>query len=186
VPFGLTSLVATANEGMLTLIWEPADERPVVGWHVDRIGAGPRERLTATPLAGAARRAELPVTGDPNGDVFRLLAVHPYGVTSEAGETALTDAGQTRLALYPAHPNPAPGTTAIGFALPRQANVRLRVYDVAGRLVRTLVDGQVAAGEGVKIWDGRNNEGGLAAGGMYFYRLETDNGTLTRKLILVR
>jgi len=92
----------------------------------------------------------------------------------------------TRLALYPAHPNPSPGAASIGFALPRQTHVRLRVYDVAGRLVRTLVDGQVAAGEGVKIWDGRDDAGTPSADGVYFYRLETGTGALTRKMILLR
>ena len=57
---------------------------------------------------------------------------------------------------------------------------------MAGRLVRTLVDGRVGSGDGVKIWDGRHEGGGQAAGGVYFYRLETGGQTLTRKMILVR
>ena len=92
----------------------------------------------------------------------------------------------TRLALYPAQPNPAPGRASIGFALPAQTHVRLRVYDISGRLVRTLVDGQVSAGEGVKIWDGRDDTGKPSADGVYFFRLETGTNALTRKMILLR
>jgi hypothetical protein len=186
VPYVLSRLDATVSAGRLSLSWTPADDRPVIGWHIDRIGAGRRERLTAAPLAGDRRSFTAPLPDKKDQDTYLLTALHPFGVVSEPGQTAITGSGVTRVALYPAHPNPAPGTTTIGFALPRQAQVRLRVYDVAGRLVRTLIDGPTTAGEGVKIWDGRSDDGGPVAGGVYFYRLETNDRTLTRKMILVR
>ncbi|RKZ14543.1 hypothetical protein DRQ50_08805 [bacterium] len=186
VPFALSRFVATAAVGQIDLVWEPADDRPVVGWHVDRIRDGQRVRLTEYPLAGGIRRFTAPVDGDSSEDRFMLTALHPYSVSSEPGQTSVAAAPTMRLALYPAQPNPARGSASIGFALPRQTHVRLRVYDVAGRLVRTLVDGQVAPGEGVKIWDGRDDSGSPAAGGVYFYRLETGTRALTRKMILLR
>ena len=186
VPFAVTLLAATAASGQIELTWEPADDRPVIGWHVDRIGAGGRVRLTNAPLAAGSRRFITQLEGDPAEDQYLLTALHPYSVTSEPGQTRVAAGLATRLALYPAHPNPAPGSATIGFALPAQSHARLQVYDVAGRLVRTLVDGQVAAGEGVKIWDGRDNSGIPAADGVYFYRLETGTRALTRKMILIR
>ena len=185
VPFA-TTMTATDANGEVTLEWQTADSRPVVGWHVDIISNGQRQRLTSSALP-ADSHSFTTTSGNNETDArYMLTAMHPYGVTSEPGETAITATGALRLALYPAHPNPAHGSTTIGFSLPRESNVRLRVYDVAGRLVRTLVDGRVGSGEGIKIWDGRHEGGGQAAGGVYFYRLETDAQTLTRKMILVR
>jgi len=186
IPFTLSELNVVSSDGMIILEWEPADTRPVLGWHVDRITDGNRVRLTDAALPGVSRRFTTQSSGHEDGSRYLLTALHPYGVTSEPGSTDSQVTTSVRLALHPAHPNPAHGSTTIGFALPQQANVRLRVYDVAGRLVRTLVDGQVGAGEGVKSWDGRHNGGAQAAGGVYFYRLETGNQTLTRKMILVR
>ena len=74
----------------------------------------------------------------------------------------------------------------ISFALPRGGDVRLRIFDVRGRCVRSLLDGQVAAGEGAVVWRGRDDQGRQLADGVYFYRLEHAGRTLTRKLLLVR
>jgi len=187
VPFALSRMTATITDRQLDLAWEPADDRPVLGWHVDCDRNGQRVRLTDTPLPGHCRRFNTMLGGTgPVPDQFYLTAIHPNGVTSEPGHTTAGTTGQTRLALYPAYPNPAPGTTSFGFVLPHESHVRLRVYDVAGRLVRNLVDGRVNAGEGAKVWDGRNESGLPVAGGVYFYRLETDTATLTQKMILVR
>ncbi|MDX2473136.1 MAG: C25 family cysteine peptidase [Candidatus Krumholzibacteria bacterium] len=187
VPFAIQDFEAAAEDGQVTLRWQPTDDRPVLGWHVDLLRDGGRERLTAAPLAGTARQftASLP-TELQDGDRFLLTALHPLGVSTEPGVATAATAGGTRLALYAAQPNPAPGSTALGFTLPRDTHVRLRVYDVAGRLVRSLVDGRVASGEGVKIWDGRDESGQPVAGGVYFYRLEAGADILTRKMILVR
>ncbi len=186
VPFGVVISTAVLADDQLELAWQVADDRPVVGWHVNRTRDGRSERLTDRPLAGTSRRFTCVVADAAPGDLYVLTALHPYGVTSEAGRTGLATPTTSRVALYPAQPNPSRGETSLGFAVPRQAYVRLRVYDVAGRLVRTLIDGTVAAGEGVKIWDGRNDAGGPAPGGIYFFRLETGGRSLTQKMILVR
>jgi len=186
IPFAVTSMSARSSNGQVTLEWEAADNRPVLGWHVDRISDGARVRLTDAALTGSSRRFTVQANSADEDTRYMLTALHPYGVSSEPGSVSLEMVSSMKLALYPAHPNPAPGSASIGFALPRDTNVRLRVYDVAGRLVRTLVNGQVGAGEGVRIWDGKHDGGAQAAGGVYFYRLETDTKTLTRKMILVR
>jgi hypothetical protein len=60
-------------------------------------------------------------------------------------------------------------------------NASLRVYDNMGRLVATLVDGQLQPGEYEVLWDASN-----IASGVYFYRLTTDNRQITRKLVLLK
>ncbi|MBM3317707.1 MAG: T9SS type A sorting domain-containing protein, partial [Candidatus Eisenbacteria bacterium] len=81
-------------------------------------------------------------------------------------------------------PNPAQGGTGIVFGLPGAAEVRLAVYDVSGRAVRTLVSGSLAAGEHAIVWDGRDEGGRAVSGGVYLYRLETQGRTITRKMVV--
>jgi hypothetical protein len=84
-------------------------------------------------------------------------------------------------------PNPFNPATTIAFDLARPAAVRIGIYDVSGRLVRTLVDGKIAAGRHEIAWNGENNAGIGVPSGLYFYRMSTSEGfTATRKMILLR
>jgi hypothetical protein len=91
------------------------------------------------------------------------------------------------LALYPNFPNPFnPGTT-IRYDLPFDTMVDLRIYDVLGRLVRTVTGPKwEKAGLYTEYWDGRNNVGGHVASGIYFYRLKAGSKVLTKKMVLIK
>ncbi len=93
--------------------------------------------------------------------------------------------GTLRLALNQNTPNPFTRSSVIRFALPSTAKVSLTIFDVAGRRVRTLVDGRLDAGVHQRAWDGRTEDGGPARAGMYFYRLTTERGTLGRRMVLL-
>ena len=69
-------------------------------------------------------------------------------------------------------PNPFAEQTTIRFALPAPSRVKLEVYDLLGRRVRTLANRSYEAGEHEITWDRRNARGALAAPGLYFYRME--------------
>ena len=91
------------------------------------------------------------------------------------------------LVLAQNSPNPFNPHTTIRFALPQEAQpVRLAIYDASGRVVATLVDGALAAGDHAVEWDGRDDAGRAVASGVYSYRLETDDGQLTRRMLLVK
>ena len=62
----------------------------------------------------------------------------------------------------------------------------VRIYDVNGRLVRTLLDQSLAAGDHVAVWDGRGAAGRSAAAGIYYYRVEGGPYTATRSMVLVK
>lgn len=84
-------------------------------------------------------------------------------------------------------PNPFNPYTVIRYRLPEAAQASLRIYDVQGRVVRTLVEGPLAAGEGIAAWDGKDDAGRGVTAGVYFYRLETERGeNASRKMILAR
>lgn len=183
VPIVLASLSAFAEGGAVRLTWETADDRPITGWDVWRDRGGERTLLTATPLAAAARAFVAPA-GDP-ADQYVLEALHPYAARSVVGSVVAAVGGGS-LVLHPAWPNPVRGEGAIAFALPRAAIASLRIFDVRGRCVRTLLDGAAPGGESVVAWDGRDDAGHLLPDGVYMYRLQTAGTTLTRKLLVVR
>ncbi len=90
-------------------------------------------------------------------------------------------------ALGLAHPNPFNPSTTIEFALARPEGARLDVYTVDGRLVRTLIDRDLAAGPHTATWNGVDHRGRSVASGTYFYRLTTGSGfSEAGRMVLVK
>jgi len=128
----------------------------------------------AVALVGAADT----VTWQVNADTAQALYDRLFLTGVELGEPLGLPG---TFALGQARPNPASGSSQISFALERGGPVSLKVYDLSGRRVSTLVNGSLPAGTHEVRFDGR----GLP-GGVYFYRLEAGNQSATRKLVLVR
>ncbi len=101
-------------------------------------------------------------------------------------ETDWIEALPARFALHQNLPNPFNPSTRIDFELGEPASATLAIYDIAGRLVRTLVDGELPAGAHSALWEGRSERGEEAASGIYFYRLRAGSFTETRKMVLLR
>jgi hypothetical protein len=97
----------------------------------------------------------------------------------------LADAGDGGLplafALHPAWPNPAHGSAALRFDLPRAVRVRLEVFDLAGRRLASLVDGPMPAGRHARTWAPRGSPTGV-----FFCRLRAGDFDVTRRLVFVR
>ncbi|HEY7728755.1 MAG TPA: FlgD immunoglobulin-like domain containing protein [Candidatus Eisenbacteria bacterium] len=89
-------------------------------------------------------------------------------------------------AVYPARPNPFVGESEVAFALPQAARAELRVYDVRGRLVRTLVNGPRPAGVYRERWDGRSDDGRPVATGIYLLRFHAGGVAQTQRLLRLR
>jgi hypothetical protein len=85
------------------------------------------------------------------------------------------------------YPNPFNPTTTIKYTIKEQAHVSLKIYNVAGQLVKTLVN-EVKRPENVRPieWRGINNAGESVASGVYFYKLATKNFTQTKKMVLLK
>jgi len=187
VPYLADSFTAAPEGDAMVLSWTVSDPRPVVGWRVLRCDADGDHLVGGRLLPAAARRLrddDAPVGGKVT---YRLESVHPYGHLNLAGTATPADGNDGGLfALAPARPNPFRGRTALAFSLPRSGRTSLRIYDAAGRLVRTLLDGVTPPGPGSVLWNGRRDDGGQAAVGTYFFRLESGGRVLTRKILLVR
>ena len=84
-------------------------------------------------------------------------------------------------------PNPFNPTTTIKYEVKESGLVSLRIYNVAGQLVKTLVDGQRVAGQVYEAnWNGLNNSGQPVSSGVYFYKLVAKNFTQTKKMVLLK
>ncbi len=89
-------------------------------------------------------------------------------------------------AVLHASPNPFTGTTTLALALPDPAAVTLSVYDIAGRLVRRVDRGVLAAGNHTLRWDGRDESGQAVGSGVYFMRVRAGDRAEDRKAVLLR
>ena len=108
----------------------------------------------------------------------------PIFVTSVDGK--LTNAVPTDYALNQNYPNPFNPTTEIRYAIPKNANVTISIYNVYGQKVRTLVAGQKSAGYYVTTWNGRADDGHEVSSGVYFYEIHAGKYTATKKMTLMR
>ena len=91
-----------------------------------------------------------------------------------------------RFALYPPRPNPSGGVTTIAFDVPEAGHATVRIVDVTGRVVRTLVVGSVEPGRYAPRWDGRDAAGRATAAGMYFVQMRAGEFEEARKIVRLR
>jgi hypothetical protein len=118
------------------------------------------------------------------GDTIYVGSSNGLLVVRFDGDTAIdppANAGPATIALAQNTPNPFNPSTVIEYSLPTPQAVTLRVFDLAGRLVRELVNGPRAAGPHQVVFDGR----GLASG-VYVYELRAGQTSTSRKMLLIQ
>lgn len=118
---------------------------------------------------------------DPDGSRADIGA-YPYGYEYPAS----SGSGPLAFALAQNAPNPFNPSTTIRFAVPAAGRAELAIYDIAGRQVRTLFSGYVAAGAHEATWDGRDESRREVASGIFVYRLNAVEGTIARRMVIVR
>ncbi len=98
----------------------------------------------------------------------------PLGIAS--GESSVS-----RFVLQPTTPNPIFGSATISFVIPKNCHVRLRIFDVSGRLVARLVENNLQIGKHTVVFDAQD-----LTSGIYYYRLEAGTFTQTRRCVLLK
>lgn len=83
-------------------------------------------------------------------------------------------------------PNPMVGKTTIQFAVDKPGKVSLKIYNLSGQVVKTLIDNRETKGLKSVVWDGKDNNGKEVTTGVYFYELNTGNLKQTKKLVLIK
>lgn len=142
------------------------------------------------PSSGGSYEWLLGMTATPDGSVW---AVGQYfnGTSSEAmafrkGGTAtgIDEIPKASHSMLSSFPNPFRHETSVSFFLDRPGPVRLRVWDVSGRLVRTLAEREMAAGSQRVHWDGLDSDGRPAPSGVYFYDLNFRGNEMARQKVI--
>lgn len=170
-----------------------AGDGTVVGYGLtDDAGAYVIDNLAAGPLTLVAdcegyTTAQQPLNVAPSD--FALSWDVTLGATTSAGSQESTP---HEYALLQNYPNPFNPSTRIRFTLPVASNVTVKVFNLLGQDVATLINTVLPAGEQATVWDGRDASGRSVASGVYLYRLEASgvNGggdyTAMRKMILLK
>jgi hypothetical protein len=134
----------------------------------------------ATGLEQGDYLADIIITSNGGDPVIVPVALH-------VGATGIDDLEVPSMyVIRGASPNPFNPVTTITYGAPADARVRLAVYSVAGRLVRTLLDDEVSAGYSTVVWDGRDDGGVEVGSGVYFCRMEADGFQDVAKMVLMK
>jgi len=135
------------------------------------------------PADSTYTRTTTAATANTNRVFMRVLAGNGLAVKIEDNRVILP----TDYALEQNYPNPFNGSTAIRFTLPLDKAVSVKVYDITGRLVRTIVDNQrYVKGTHEVAWDGTSDTGAQLASGSYLYALEYGNFRQSKTMVLIK
>jgi hypothetical protein len=129
------------------------------------------------------------IRDDADTDGIMDRAKHLYDIIVWLGNTPQQPTGTgpaLKNELSQNYPNPFNPQTTIAFSIKDRGAVSVKVYNVAGQLVRTLANENRAAGTYTLVWDGRNDGGSQVASGVYFYKLVTNNFSQTKKMVLLK
>ena len=128
-------------------------------------------------------RLDVAATNSTSG----AIAIFLHAKSTVTGVVTMPEAAQAPARLGQNYPNPFNPLTTVRYETKQPGRVRLAVFDVQGRLVKTLVDGAVPAGEHTVPWNGQTYTGSAAASGVYYYRLSTESGYVeSRRMVLMR
>ncbi len=195
-PGGLTDvLVASASArveaGCVAVSWQTTSEVPASSFSVERSesGEGAFTALETAVVASDALSFSVTDCSVTPGTTlwYRIVLEGASGAREFYGPIeVLVDAAPATYRAYDAYPNPFNPSCTIRYDLPEGAGVSLRVFDVNGSLVRTLVDGWRGPGVHSETWDGRAHDGSPLPSGIYFYSVEAGQLEATRKMLLLR
>jgi hypothetical protein len=186
LPVELVSFTATANRTSANLRWSTATEVNNYGFDVERRRTSEWEKIGFVPGVGTSSSPRYYSYTDNNLSngryVYRIKQVNKDGSFSYRGmaEVEIVSAPEA-FALIQNYPNPFNPSTRIQYSLEKAGPVSLKVYNVLGAEVATLVNGPQEAGSYTVPFTAQ----GLASG-VYFYRLESGSFVSTKKLILMK
>jgi hypothetical protein len=116
------------------------------------------------------------------------LVVYSLGITIASSVSQQSNAGflPSHLTLQQNFPNPFNPSTTIEYSMPHADNVSIEIFDITGKLIKTLISERQDAGEHFTLWDGSDSAGSRVSSGTYFYLLKYGNSQAARKMILLK
>ncbi|MDH4338734.1 MAG: T9SS type A sorting domain-containing protein [Candidatus Krumholzibacteria bacterium] len=186
VPVAITSFEPRVADGAVHLEWETWSDEGLAGFEILRAtGSGDLRALGDGMLPGNQHDyVDRSVEPGTRYD-YQLVAHGAEGWTTVSARVSAT-VPRAGLALRQNVPNPFSTETMVSFTLPERGDVKLAVYDVAGRRVATLFSGEQGAGDHSVEWNGVGDNGERVGAGVYFVRIEAGKQTVTRKLLVMR
>lgn len=135
--------------------------------------------------------------GDGQGDIAAVVEVPPSGIDGAVAVIHGRATGPTRVVesdpippnkftLFPNYPNPFNPQTTIAYNLPHRGLVRVKVYDLTGKFIVSLVNEVEREGFHEVVWDGKTKSGTAVSSGIYFARVSFEKTVLTRKMTLMK
>jgi hypothetical protein len=188
-PAKIQSVIASVTESQVLLEWTPSFANDLRHYAVHAMvdGAIDRERpIAVTPeISITLPKRDLAQYGENVQLVVVAMDIHNNASAPSTGVTVPTsiddDQSPTEFALSQNFPNPFNPSTVIGYQLSVSGRARLTVYDVLGREIANLVDGEMPAGSHTVTFDASK-----LTSGIYMYRLQAGGQILTRKMMLVK
>ena len=191
-PTSLTfvSVSAAATGGCVRLSWEMSADVPVSGFSILRADSpegtfGTRNLLISKGKGSSFSCTDCSLTGDRTYQYKIVLATSSVYQESEPLEV-FVEAVPAAYCIYQNFPNPFNPTCTISYDVPKSGRVSLRVFDVRGALVRTLVDSWKEPDTYSETWDGKNEDGNGLPSGVYICRMQAGDFVEARKMVLLR
>jgi hypothetical protein len=199
VPVEIHSFTANSKGRGVELAWKTATEVNNHGFDIekrmkDELGSMNWEKIGFVEGHGTtnAPKSYSFIDGSASGTVaYRLKQIDRDGSFEYSNQVEVTVAAPKEFALMQNHPNPFNPATSISYTIPAAGHVTLKVYDLIGKEVATLVNGMQDAGVHIVKFSagGGSAFGGDASqlpSGMYFYTLRTNNFAATKKMMLLK
>jgi hypothetical protein len=183
-------LEAENHEGYVTLNWNALSNPDLLGFEIQRRTADSKYQTIGyvSQDSGADTRHFTYTDHNVNSGNFyyRLKLMLRSGFEEFSNEAQVSVPIPSNNALRQNYPNPFNPETAIRFQLSGRQRVKLTVFNLQGNEVKTLVDDILEPGYHRTRWNGRDLAGGPAASGMYFYKLDTEDFSTVRRMVLLR
>ncbi len=195
-PIELTSFSAQWDGSLVRLSWQVATETENLGFHLYRSQTenGLYEQITSQLIPGAGNSDRARSYSYVDGQVsaghvyyYRLADVDFSGNIDFHGPiSVVTTSAPAKYQLEPARPNPFNPETAISFSIQEAGWVSLKIYNLQGELVRTLLNESLPAGKCSVLWNGTDELGSPVSSGAYVVQLKVNDFKQSGKLLLIR
>ncbi|MBD3386736.1 T9SS type A sorting domain-containing protein [candidate division KSB1 bacterium] len=195
VPVELASFSAESVDGEVNLQWVTASETNNAGFYVEYSDSeeGPFTRLNSQMIGGLGtdnNGRDYSFT-DESGEVgekryYRLVDVDYNGNMMTHDVVSTTVTAPKEYALEQNFPNPFNPETTIKYKVKEAGIVNISIYNMAGQLVRTLVNRQMKPGSYDLVWNAKDNNGQHVSSGTYFYRMQANNFSKVQRMQLLR
>jgi lysophospholipase L1-like esterase len=192
VPVELASFTASAGDGSgVKLSWMTGSEINNAGFNILRSPTQSGRYVKLNDQLIPANREGRYTFTDKNAEAgaryyYKLEALDTRGNVTSHGPIVVDVAAPTTFELSQNYPNPFNPTTQIRYQLPQAVQVSLTIYNMLGQEVRKLVNGQQPAGYHTAVWDGRDSAGRRVPSGVYHYRLQAGNFTVTKRMLMAK